>query len=288
MQEDSVEIDGKIYIPSKRASKLVGYTKDYVGQLSRGGYLDAKLVGRSWFVTEDSIRAHKLKVHQELRRQKDSFKGEDGENEIPIVYKDFTSLCAPTSSLNEVAEVVSNSNASLTNASHSTPLPVAGNVTIRKDLGQYARRELARAKIEYEQEVPYVYRSKGELSLEGAEDVSERMSKVMHAPGVVHSNSDTVMLRPRSRSGSRDSLSGHVHSPVQSRRDATPKHSLDGVAMNVYREKGRAVSVEEEGEDEDGLDSSDENRSVWRFALLLFLVLCLFLPIVYVLWQMFL
>jgi len=59
MNGDELQLDGKKYISSKRASKISGYTKDYIGQLSRANKLDARLVGRTWYVAEDSLLAHK-------------------------------------------------------------------------------------------------------------------------------------------------------------------------------------------------------------------------------------
>lgn len=61
--ESELLFDGVRYVSSSRAAKLVGYTKDYVGQLCRAGKLEARFVGRSWYVSEDGIRRHKLGVH---------------------------------------------------------------------------------------------------------------------------------------------------------------------------------------------------------------------------------
>ena len=55
---DELIIDGKKYLSSKRAAHISGYAKDYVGQLCRGKKLDARLVGRSWYVEESSLLAH--------------------------------------------------------------------------------------------------------------------------------------------------------------------------------------------------------------------------------------
>lgn len=52
-------LDGKKFVSSKRGSQLTGYAKDYIGQLARGGKIEARLVGRSWYVSEDSLFAHK-------------------------------------------------------------------------------------------------------------------------------------------------------------------------------------------------------------------------------------
>lgn len=55
---DELEIQGKKYISSKRAAKLTGYATDYIGQLARGGKVDATRVGRAWYVSERSILEH--------------------------------------------------------------------------------------------------------------------------------------------------------------------------------------------------------------------------------------
>jgi hypothetical protein len=57
---DELTIDGKVYVSSKRAAALSGYAKDYVGQLCREGRVESKLVGRSWYVYEQSIRDHRF------------------------------------------------------------------------------------------------------------------------------------------------------------------------------------------------------------------------------------
>ncbi|MDO8594478.1 MAG: hypothetical protein Q7R93_03110 [bacterium] len=51
--------EGKKFISSSQASKATGYASDYVGQLSRGGKIIARRIGKSWFVQEDSILSHK-------------------------------------------------------------------------------------------------------------------------------------------------------------------------------------------------------------------------------------
>ncbi|HEX8591559.1 MAG TPA: hypothetical protein VF696_02320 [Candidatus Paceibacterota bacterium] len=57
---DELVIGDKTYISSKRAAEITGYAKDYVGQLCREGYVEAKMVGRSWYVLESSIRDHRF------------------------------------------------------------------------------------------------------------------------------------------------------------------------------------------------------------------------------------
>ncbi|PIQ69005.1 MAG: hypothetical protein COV91_00765, partial [Candidatus Taylorbacteria bacterium CG11_big_fil_rev_8_21_14_0_20_46_11] len=54
-----LQIDGKRFISSSRGGTITGYNKDYIGQLCRDGRVDARLVGRSWFVSEDDLLRHK-------------------------------------------------------------------------------------------------------------------------------------------------------------------------------------------------------------------------------------
>jgi hypothetical protein len=55
---DSLEIDGKQYISSREAAKRHSYTTDYVGQLIRGGKIEGKKVGRTWYVEIRSLDAY--------------------------------------------------------------------------------------------------------------------------------------------------------------------------------------------------------------------------------------
>lgn len=57
---NEITIGDKVYISAKRAAEITGYARDYVGQLCREGHVDAKMVGRSWYVYEPSIRAHRF------------------------------------------------------------------------------------------------------------------------------------------------------------------------------------------------------------------------------------
>ncbi|MHB8660337.1 MAG: hypothetical protein ACYC75_00135 [Minisyncoccota bacterium] len=57
---DEILIDEKKYVSSKRAAKVTGYAKDYIGQLCREGRVPARLVGRSWYVLETAIHDHRF------------------------------------------------------------------------------------------------------------------------------------------------------------------------------------------------------------------------------------
>lgn len=51
--------DGEKFISSSRGASITGYNKDYIGQLCRDGKVSGKLVGRSWFVSENALLEHK-------------------------------------------------------------------------------------------------------------------------------------------------------------------------------------------------------------------------------------
>jgi len=57
---DEILIEEKKYISSKRAAKITGYAKDYIGQLCREGRVQARLIGRSWYVLEAAIQDHRF------------------------------------------------------------------------------------------------------------------------------------------------------------------------------------------------------------------------------------
>ena len=57
---DEILIEEKKYISSKRAAKVTGYAKDYIGQLCREGRVPARLVGRAWYVLESAIQDHRF------------------------------------------------------------------------------------------------------------------------------------------------------------------------------------------------------------------------------------
>lgn len=58
---DELTIEGKQFISSKRASKLSGYAQDYIGQLARGGHIEAQRIGGLWYIHMDSLMKYKEK-----------------------------------------------------------------------------------------------------------------------------------------------------------------------------------------------------------------------------------
>ncbi len=110
MADEKILIEGKEYISSGRAAKIVGYTKDYVGQLARDGKITAKRIGRNWYIKEDSITKHKLSVHYVLTKPKKSKVTEKNTDEKPNKNIDNTvtrTISADSKDENEPATVLS-------------------------------------------------------------------------------------------------------------------------------------------------------------------------------------
>lgn len=69
---DEITIGDKLYVSSKRAAQITGYAKDYIGQLCREGRVEARLVGRNWYVLDSALREHRFgKAVEEAAPQKE-------------------------------------------------------------------------------------------------------------------------------------------------------------------------------------------------------------------------
>ncbi len=64
---DAVIFDGKEYLKASIVAERFNYTQDYVGQLCRGKKVDARLVGRAWYINLDSLQTHKKARYKEKR-----------------------------------------------------------------------------------------------------------------------------------------------------------------------------------------------------------------------------
>ena len=53
--KSNITLDGIDYVSSKRAAQIMGYTQDYVGQLCRGGKIEAKQIGRGWYIPKSVV-----------------------------------------------------------------------------------------------------------------------------------------------------------------------------------------------------------------------------------------
>ncbi len=64
---DTLEYNGVIFTKATVLAKRLGYTTDYIGQLCRAGKVEARLVGRAWFVREDALLNHKADRYKSVR-----------------------------------------------------------------------------------------------------------------------------------------------------------------------------------------------------------------------------
>lgn len=69
---DELTIGDKIYVSSKKAAKITGYTKDYVGQMCREGRVEARLVGRNWYVLESSLMEHRFGAEEAVQETEEA------------------------------------------------------------------------------------------------------------------------------------------------------------------------------------------------------------------------
>lgn len=79
---DEITIGDKKYVSSKQAAKITGYAKDYVGQLCREGRVEARLVGRNWYVLESAIREHRFGSGKEASEE---VKGEPSKPSVEAI-----------------------------------------------------------------------------------------------------------------------------------------------------------------------------------------------------------
>ena len=56
---EAVIFDGKEYTKASVLAERFGYTQDYLGQLCRAKKVDARLVGRAWYINLESIEKHR-------------------------------------------------------------------------------------------------------------------------------------------------------------------------------------------------------------------------------------
>lgn len=72
---DVLSVGGKDYVKASVIARDLGYTADYVGQLCRSRKVDAKLVGRSWYVDRASINDHRSSRYRSTQtKSKESLK----------------------------------------------------------------------------------------------------------------------------------------------------------------------------------------------------------------------
>lgn len=87
---DKVLLDGVEYVKAAVIAKQFRYTADYIGQLCRGKKVDARLVGRTWFVNPLSLEGH-----QQARYQGDKKEEVPSASEVvavPVIAKEIKQI----------------------------------------------------------------------------------------------------------------------------------------------------------------------------------------------------
>jgi hypothetical protein len=69
-----ISFGSKDYVKASEAAKRFKYTQDYVGQLCRAKKIDARLVGRVWYVNLDSITEYRKTKHATQKKKTSSSK----------------------------------------------------------------------------------------------------------------------------------------------------------------------------------------------------------------------
>lgn len=131
--KDIFIIEGKKYISSRRASEMSEYSSDYIGQLCRANKLDCKMVGRTWFVTEESIHLHKALISREEvgRNRINNLKGKSG-NYISIKKVQTQSSASNSVSIKTINESPKVESPKVTNESPLLPVTKSSTDSIVK------------------------------------------------------------------------------------------------------------------------------------------------------------
>jgi hypothetical protein len=64
---ETIDHNGVTFVKATALAKKHRYTTDYIGQLCRSGKVEAKLIGRAWFVNEKSLLGHKADRYNTAR-----------------------------------------------------------------------------------------------------------------------------------------------------------------------------------------------------------------------------
>lgn len=66
---EEVVFDQKMYIKASAAAKRFKYAQDYIGQLCREDKIDARLVGRTWYVNPESLQSYKKRKFEKSAKE---------------------------------------------------------------------------------------------------------------------------------------------------------------------------------------------------------------------------
>ena len=87
LMDNAIFVDGKEFISAVRASKKIGYSRDYIGQLCRAKKIPGKLIGKTWYVDYSALTLHR-KTRKLGKKKKAEFQAPLAKNEEakPLVF----------------------------------------------------------------------------------------------------------------------------------------------------------------------------------------------------------
>lgn len=113
---DEISLKGENYVKASILARKFGYTADYVGQLCRADQVTATLIGRSWYVTEESLLQHKkgryrstlAKSKEMVRKYADEYRQSPRTTNVKRIvrYEEDEGDLLPALKVREVADVV--------------------------------------------------------------------------------------------------------------------------------------------------------------------------------------
>ncbi|MFN3188072.1 MAG: hypothetical protein ACK42D_00800 [Candidatus Paceibacteria bacterium] len=106
---NTVVIDGVTYTKAGILAKQFRYTTDYIGQLCRGGKVDAQLVGRSWYVSKESLEQHSGKRIDAIRQDEKILNDKSFTDDLKNVQQVFAPLSKQTKKMLQNAPAVQSS-----------------------------------------------------------------------------------------------------------------------------------------------------------------------------------
>lgn len=80
--QDSIILQGKKFISARRAAQISNYSADYIGQLCRAKKIESKIIGRTWYVCEESLFMHRIGI---LKEKVEKSKNVTGQSEQKIL-----------------------------------------------------------------------------------------------------------------------------------------------------------------------------------------------------------
>ncbi len=151
--KDALILQDKKYISAKRAAVIFGYSSDYVGQLCREGKIECTMVGRSWFVSEESVLKHKVSSSDSKISSDDSVKivSVPVEPQVPVIPSSTTeSFLGPNKTVRDFIsepEPVLNPVYSVSTTNVLSALSGISAISIDKEIEKVERKQSENIKI---------------------------------------------------------------------------------------------------------------------------------------------